>query len=199
MLEKFQNLRFTTIAENTQCVTPDRGHKQLTLEDPAISVMTDHRIEKVHTCPLDRSLDRARKQMAEEHTSMLLVTNDMDEVQGIITANDIAGEKAINYMREQGKARDELKVKHLMTSRENLPALQIKDVLEARVGDVLHTLNDTGCGYVLVMSEHKGSSKIRGVFSAQDIARELKIFFEPSPGARTLAEFSKALSTNWPH
>lgn len=199
MLEKFQNLRFTTIAENTQCVTPDRGHKQITLEDPALAVMTDHRIEKVHTCPLDRSLDRARKQMAEDHTSMLLITNDNDEVQGIITASDIAGEKAINYMREKGKTRDELKVKHLMTHREHLPALQMKDVLEARVGDVLHTLNDTGCGYVLVMSENKGTSQIRGLFSAQDIARELKIFFEPSPGARTFAEFTKALSTNWPH
>ncbi len=41
--------------------------------------------------------------------------------------------------------------------------------------------------------EESNNTVIRGAFSARNIARALKIFFDPSPAARTFAEFTKAL------
>ena len=80
-----------------------------------------------------------------------------------------------------------------MTAMDKLPSIEIRHVLNSSIGDVLHTLNDIGSEYMLVSSLQDGEPAIRGVFSARSIARSLKIFFNPSPGAKTFAEFTKAL------
>ena len=196
MLENYNSLAFKSLADTPKCVVPDRGYKELSLEDPAIAVMTDHRIEKAPTCPADRALDRAMKQMAEENCNMLLINDEQDQVLGLITSADISGEKPIQYTKETGKKRSEIRVRHLMTKIQDIPALAIQDILESKIGDILCTLNEIGSEYVLVTGQEQGDTAIRGVFSARSIARSLKIFFDPSPAARTFAEFTKALHGN---
>ena len=193
MLEKFKTLNFQSLSSTPHCVLPDRGHKDLSLDDPAIAVMTDHRIEKAPLINADRSLDRAMRQMAEDNCNMLIINNGEDGIAGLITSADITGEKPIQYSKDEGKKRSELMVRHLMTKIEDIPALTIQDVLESKIGDILHTLNEIGSEYVLVTMIENGNTAIRGVFSARSIARSLKIFFDPSPAARTFAEFTKAL------
>ncbi len=193
MLEKFKSIRFKTMSEATQCVVPDRGYSDLTLDSPAIAVLTDHRIEKAIISSQERTIERARRQMAEANVSMLLTSNEGEEITGLITSADISGEKAIQYISQNDKKHSDIKVKHLMTHLKDIPTLTIKDVLNAQIGDVLHTLNEIGSEYVLVTMEDGEQTVIRGVFSARSIARALKIFFDPSPAARTFAEFTKAL------
>lgn len=193
MLENYKSLAFKSLDDSAKCVVPDRGYKELSLEDPAIAVMTDHRIEKAPTTPSDRALDRAMKQMAEENCSMLLISDENDEIEGLITSADISGEKPIQYSKESGKKREDIRVRHLMTRIQDIPALSIQDVLDSKIGDILSTLNEIGSEYVLVTGKEQGDTAIRGVFSARSIARSLKIFFDPSPAARTFAEFTKAL------
>ncbi len=193
MLEKFKTIKFNTMPSHAQCVEPDRGHKELTLQDPAISVMTDYRIKKAPLCHFQYSIDKAMKQMAEENCKMLLVIDDEQQVIGLITSADITGEKPIQYISKTSKPRNEIQVRHLMNNIKDIPALSIKDVLDSQIGDVLHTLNEIGSEYVMVIMDENKQAIIRGVFSAKSIARALKIFFEPNPGARTFAEFTKAL------
>jgi CBS-domain-containing membrane protein len=193
MLEKFKTLKFHSLPTTPHCVMPDRGYKDLSLDDPAIAVMTDHRIESAPLINPDRSLDRAMRQMAEDNCNMLLINDGDEGIAGLLTSADIAGEKPILYIKESGKKRSELKVKYLMTRIEDIPALTIQDVLDSKIGDILHTLNEIGSEHVLVTMEENGKTAIRGVFSARSIARSLKIFFDPSPAARTFAEFTKAL------
>jgi len=193
MLEKYKSISLGSLPKTTKCVNPDRGYKELSLDEPAIAVMTDHRLEQAHTCLENKSIDRAMKQMAENKTNMLLVTDTDHVVVGLITSADISGEKAVQYVHDSGKSRDQLKVRHLMTAMDKLPSIEIRHVLNSSIGDVLHTLNDIGSEYMLVSSLQDGEPAIRGVFSARSIARSLKIFFNPSPGAKTFAEFTKAL------
>lgn len=193
MLEKFKTLNFHSLSNTPHCVLPDRGHKDLSLDDPAIAVMTDHRLQQAQLINAERSLDRAKRQMAESHSNMLLINDGEDGIAGIVTSADITGEKAILYAKNSGKKREDIHVRHLMTRVEDIPALTIQEVLDAKIGDVLHTLNEIGSEYVLVTMQEHGKAAIRGVFSARTIARSLKIFFDPSPAARTFAEFTKAL------
>lgn len=193
MLEKYKSISLGSLPKATKCVNPDRGYKELSLDEPAIAVMTDHRLEKANTCLENKSIDRAMKQMAENNTNMLLVTDDDQAVVGLITSADISGEKTVQYIHDSGKSRDNLKVRHLMTRMEDLPSIEIQSVLDSSIGDILHTLNEIGSEYMLVSSLQDGEAAIRGVFSARSIARSLKIFFNPSPGAKTFADFTKAL------
>jgi hypothetical protein len=80
-----------------------------------------------------------------------------------------------------------------MSKVEDIPALDIKDVIENKIGDILHTLNEIGSEYILVTMNEHGKTAIRGVFSARTIARSLNIYFDPSPAAKNFGEYAKAL------
>lgn len=193
MLEHYSSIKFSTLPTEPHCITPDRGHKELNLEDPAIAVMTDHRIDKAPSCGERASITRIMRKMAEENSNMLFVENNEQNIVGLITSPDITGEKPIKLQQNHQKHRDELVATDLMTPIDSIPVLHISDVIQAKIGDILHTLNETGSGYVLVSTEQDGQAAIRGVFNSQAIARSLKIFFDPSPAARTFADFTKAL------
>ncbi|NVK38549.1 MAG: hypothetical protein HWE18_11550 [Gammaproteobacteria bacterium] len=193
MLENYKTIKFSKLDTQPQPIIPDRGYKELTLDDSAISVMTDHRLEKAPICNTKTNLDNASKKMANEKTNMLFVENANGQIVGLITSTDISGEKPIQYINETKKKRDEIKVGHLMNEIENMPVLDIQDVLQAKIGDVLHTLNDIGSEYILVTTTDGDDTSIRGVFSARQIARSLNIFFSPSPAAKTFADYSRAL------
>jgi len=194
MLENYKTIKFSKLDTQPHPITPDRGYKELTLDDSAISVMTDHRLEKAPICNTKTSLEAATKKMANEKTSMLFVDNAEGQLVGLISSTDISGEKPIQIINETKKKRDELKVGHLMNNIEDMPVLDIQDVLQAKIGDILHTLNDIGSEYILVKTDDSNDTSIRGVFSARHIARSLNIFFSPSPAAKTFADYSKALS-----
>ncbi|MFT5592755.1 MAG: putative transcriptional regulator [Oceanicoccus sp.] len=194
MLENYKTIKFRKLDTQPHSIVPDRGYKELNLEDSAISVMTDHRLEKAPVCRTTTSLESASKQMANEKTSMLLVENKKGQIVGLLSSADIAGEKPIQFINETKKKRSEIKVGHLMSNVENMPVLDIQDVLHSKIGDVLHTLNDIGSEYILVTTNNGAETCIRGIFSARHIARSLNIFFSPSPGAKTFAEYSRALS-----
>jgi hypothetical protein len=194
MLENYKIIKFSKLDTQPQPIVPDRGYKELNLEDSAISVMTDHRLEKAPICSIKTSLEAASKKMANEKTNMLLIENTDGQVVGLISSADITGEKPIQYINETKKKRDEIKVGHLMTSIESMPALNIQDVLQAKIGDVLHTLNEIGSEYILVTTKDGDETCIRGIFSARSISRSLNIFFSPSPAAKTFVEYSRALS-----
>jgi len=193
MLENYKTIKFSKLDTQPNSIMPDRGYKDLTLDDSAISVMTDHRLEKAPMCSTKTSLDNATKLMAKEKSSMLFVKNEEDQIVGLIASADISGEKPIQFIKETKKKRDEIKVGHLMTPVEIMPVLDIQDVLSSKIGDVLHTLNDIGSEYILVTTQSEDGISIRGVFSARKIARSLNIFFSPSPAAKTFADYSRAL------
>jgi CBS domain containing-hemolysin-like protein len=155
--------------------------------------MTDHRLESAPLINADRSLDRALRQMAEMKCNMLIINDGDEGVAGLVTSADISGEKPIEYSKQTGKKHDEIKVRHLMSKVEDIPALDIKDVIENKIGDVLHTLNEIGSEYILVTMNENGKTAIRGIFSARTIARSLNIFFDPSPAAKNFGEYAKAL------
>ena len=194
MLENYKTIPFSKLDTQPHPIIPDRGYKELNLEDSAISAMIDHRLEKAPICHTKSSLDEANKQMAHEKSNMLLVENDKGQIVGLISSTDIAGEKPIQFVKETKKKRDEVKVGHLMSKIEHMPVLNIQGVLQAKIGDVLHTLNDIGSEYILVTTKSGNETHIRGVFSARVIAQSLNIFFSPSPAAKTFAEYSRALN-----
>ena len=122
----------------------------------------------------------------------LLADHD-EHILGLVTSADISGKKPIQYSQESGKKQDQIYVRHLMTPIASIPVMALPRVLDGSIGDVLRTLNDIGSEFVLVTSKDKENTVIRGIFSARNIARSLKIYFDPSPGAKSFADFTKAL------
>lgn len=193
MLEKFKTLSLSHLSDKPQSVGVDRSNKALSLDDNAISVLSDYRLEQAPHCHNDLSLDTAMRKMQKVGTNILLVCNDAQQIIGLISSADISGEKPIQYVKDTGKKRDQIKIKHLMTNIEDIPAISTQDAISAQIGDILSTLNSVASEYILVTTQEYNSTAIRGVFSARVIAKSLNIFFDPSPAAKSFMDYTKAL------
>ena len=141
------------------------------------------------------SIEWALERMRAGGVRLLLVTNSDNEVIGLVTANDIQGQKPLQLLREMRLRRAEILVRDIMTPKSDLDCVTLDEIMVASVGHVLETLRQLGRQHALVCEcDHSaGTSSIRGILSASMLSQQLGIQFEPISVAKTFAEFETAL------
>ncbi|MGB4063309.1 MAG: CBS domain-containing protein [Azonexus sp.] len=172
------------------------GYNVIGADSPAIEAMTDFlRVSVVVIAP-DASVVEANAQMIARGVRLLMVTGAGDRLEGLITARDILGEKPMQVASARGCKRDELKVAELMTSISHVDTLYLKEVLNARVVDILDALKRLGRQHILVedVDAATGLPRVRGVFSATNIGRQLGVPVLGFELASTFAEIEAALA-----
>jgi CBS-domain-containing membrane protein len=177
-------------AQPSQAV-PDK----VKLDSPAADAMTDlTRITAVIILAGD-SVDEARRRMIQRGVRLLLVVDQDRKLQGVITANDVLGENPVRVAVERGIRREEVMVRDIMTPRERLQVLAMEQVQAARVGHIVATLKQAGRQHALVVdSDGRGRQRVRGIFSATQIARQLGVAIHTSAVARTFSEIEAMLA-----
>jgi CBS-domain-containing membrane protein len=164
---------------------------RVTLDDPAFSVMTDLREVAAATTTLEETLDQAHAQMIRRGVRLLFVLDRERAVAGVITATDLLGEKPIRFMQSRGVSHGEIQVADLMTPAALLEAFPLLDVAQMRVGHILATLKAVGRQHLLVAED--GGQRVRGLFSASQVARQLGIEVQTIEVAQTFADIEAAL------
>lgn len=169
--------------------------ERVTLDDPALAVLTDfERVTAVIILPGDTA-DEAHRRMIQRGVRLLLVVDQDRRVLGAITANDILGEKPLQVTAQRGIRREELLVRDIMTQQAQLEVLDLEDVKAARVGHVVTTLRKAGRQHAIVVAvDAQGRHRVRGVYSATQIARQLGIAIHTSEVARTFSQIEFLLS-----
>lgn len=172
---------------------------QVQANSPATDVMTD--LSRVAAVTIDASanIDAAQKTMIARAVRALFVVDEQKAVVGIITSNDVLGEKPVKISQDTGARHDEVLVGEVMTPANRLETLELQDVLKARVGDVVETLKHSGRQHALVIESApadpaSATRTVRGVFSLTQIARQLGL--PPQIGydvARTFVEIEVAI------
>lgn len=190
---RYHKLKFVAVAPDSVFQHPDRGYEDLTLESPALAAMTDFRLVRAMSVLPTTPIDEALEKMKMVEVRMLLVANSDRRLQGLISSHDIIGERAIEFIRTNQIKREQVQVQDIMLPIDSLKALSLHDVLEARVGQVLATLNDLGQQHILVTSHERNAPVIRGIFSAAELARQLGTPLHPMSSARTFAELGQML------
>ena len=99
---------------------PGQDPERVRIDSPALAVMTDLRQIPAATIDLEAPLDAASRFMIRRGVRLLLVTDDDRQVLGLITSNEVSGEKAVQFALERGIKRQEIRVRDLMTPREQL-------------------------------------------------------------------------------
>jgi hypothetical protein len=174
-------------------------YARVSATSPAISVMTDLRQVTVATIRPGATLNEATQTMISRGVRLLLVVEPGDQVIGLITARDTQGERPIQLIHERGGRYDDLQVRDLMISLENIDLIDIKDVLRAEVGDIVATLKAWGRQHALVgeTDTETGAPLIRGIFSATQIGRQLGLPVQTFEVARTFADIQAALAKEY--
>ncbi|MBK6356302.1 MAG: CBS domain-containing protein [Betaproteobacteria bacterium] len=172
------------------------GYNVIGAESPAIEAMTDFLRVSVVVISPDALVVEANAQMISRGVRLLMVTSANDRLEGLITARDILGEKPMQIASARGCKRDELKVAELMTPIAHVDTLYLKEVLNARVVDILDALKRLGRQHILVedVDAATGLPRVRGLFSATNIGRQLGVPVLGFELASTFAEIEAALA-----
>ncbi|PTY36492.1 histidine kinase [Saccharospirillum sp. MSK14-1] len=169
-----KNMTLYPLSDINELAWPEQ-HESLSQNSPAVDFFTDFeavqpRIIEVATSALD-----ARKVMMTTHVRLLLVVNQLNHFVGVFSADDVIERKIVQRVSE-GYRRDEIGVTDLMTPKKQLTALDITEVKRATIGNVIQVLKNVHQQHCLVIdSEH---NRIRGIFSASDISRKLKLYID---------------------
>jgi CBS domain-containing protein len=189
-MREYSPLTLTLLAPGARVaepITPGR----VGLDDPAFSVMTDLREVSAATTRPEETIDAAHAQMIRRAVRLLFVLDDSNAVAGIITATDLLGDKPVRFMQERGISHAEILVADIMTPASRLEALPLLEVAQMRVGHVVATLKKVGRKHLTVAED--GGRRIRGLFSASQIARQLGMELQTFEVASSFADIEAAL------
>lgn len=174
------------------------GKKELlpvTLKDPAIDVMTDFQKVAAITIAPEESIDTANSKMIRESIRLLFVVNRNQNILGLLTATDILGEKPIQFLQITRGRRKDITVADIMVPQGKIDVLDFSAVGRAKVGDIVETLKKAGRQHALVSDRPEPSQNktIRGIFSLNQIARQLGVDLQAFEVANTFAEIAQII------
>ncbi|MGL6110854.1 MAG: CBS domain-containing protein [Rubrivivax sp.] len=167
----------------------------VTLDSPALEVMTDLTLVKAATIHPSASLHQAEQTMIYLGVRMLLVVTDMPSLEGLITNSDLGGDRPMRIVCERNVHHDELCVADVMTALSMLDAIDHERMHAASVGNVVGALKRLGRNHLLVVQRSTAQSpqRVRGVISRAQIERQLGVPIDITPIASSFSEIERAL------
>lgn len=190
MLRKYTALPAAIMQSGVGYAQPSQPvPEKVTLDDSALQVFTDFKRVTAIIILAGDTLDEAHSRMIKRGVRLLLVVDQERKVIGLITANDVLGEKPIQIITQRGVRREELLVRDVMTPQERLQVLGIETLGTAKVGHIVATLKAAGRQHAMVVeTDGGGRQTVRGMFSATQIARQLGVPIQTSHVAQTFSE-----------
>jgi CBS domain-containing protein len=149
--------------------------RPVTLDAPALEVMTDLTRVKAATVTPMTSLAQAEQVMITLGVRMLFVVSDMPAIVGLVALADLHGDAAMRAVEQRNARREELCVADVMTGATMLDAVDIADLRAATVGNVVATLQRHGRNHLLVVEGGDGAmpARVRGLISRAQVERQL--------------------------
>ncbi|PKO34071.1 MAG: hypothetical protein CVU34_08600 [Betaproteobacteria bacterium HGW-Betaproteobacteria-7] len=181
---------------STHAVLCASGFNQVSGDSSAIEAMTDFSRVPAVTVAASASLGEANARMISRGVRLLMVTGHDEQVLGLITARDILGEKPLQLLQARGGRREDLAVADLMVKIGAIDTLYLTEVMNARVSDIFNALKEIGRQHILVedVDQASGQPRVRGIFSATQIGRQLGVPVLGFDLPKTFAEIEAALA-----
>jgi CBS domain-containing protein len=166
-------------------------YERVSAASPAIRVMTSLRQVSAGTIRPDATLAEATQTMIARGVRLLLVVDRDNLVVGLITARDTQGERPVRLVHEQGGRFEDLQVRDVMTPRDAIDLIDIRDVMRAEVRDIVATLKDQGRQHALVAEPIRSPARSASAASsprprsAANWACRFRLSRSPGPSPRS--------------
>nr|WP_275974603.1 CBS domain-containing protein [Shewanella algicola] len=158
-------------------LTSPEAHEDISLLSSAVNIFTDFKKVTPLVIESNSSAVEVESLMQKSHVRLKLVINNKHEFIGLISFESLHNQEILKRVAE-GHQREQLKVTDFMIAKDQLKAIDYEDLTYARIGDVIETLQSAGQQHCLVLD--RKNHAIRGVLSANDIARRLKLAVDVS-------------------
>jgi CBS-domain-containing membrane protein len=167
---------------------PPRGPlERVTPDSPALAVMTDLAQVRLISVAPEASVDTAMAVMIHAKVRLLLVLDSEGMITGLVSAQDLMGEKPLRIASDQRVRHEEVRVDQVMTPATAMQPLDLADVQHATVRDIVRHLISSNRQHALVVTAAEDGELFtaRGIFSLTQVARQLG---EPLTLGETRAE-----------
>jgi len=177
----------------------------VTLDSPALSVMTDLTKVKAATTSPATTLRQAEQLMIYLGVRMLFVVSEMPSLEGLVTTTDLHGDRAMRITQQRNVRYDELSVADVMVRRAALDAIDLEQMKAATVRNVVATLKAFGRNHLLVVEGGSAQplprvrlvtpppATVRGVISRAQVERQLGTPIETIEMAQSFADIEQML------
>jgi CBS-domain-containing membrane protein len=193
-MRHYAPLHSLSLATKGVCLLVEAAPNRVTMDSPALDVMTDLAHVAAATIDAAATLKAANDFMIARGVRSLFVVNAERRVVGLVTVADVLGEKPLRVSQTRGVKRSDLLATDVMTATDNVTAMTIEDVRNAKVGHIVASLQQAGRQHGLVVETNAaGVARICGIFSASQIARQLGEAVHITEVAHTFAEVEQAL------
>ncbi len=194
MAEITYGLKPHQVPAGINLVSPERDpSKRISEASPAISVMTDLKIIKPFQIDASASLSAINEKMIACGVRLLFVRNSQGKLAGLVTSNDILGEKPLLFATNNSCSRNDIEAKDMMTPISKLEAIAFADIEKATVADVVMALEDSRRHHLLVLQTNEGRNCVRGIISITQVSHQLGKEITPTQRASSFAQLSRAL------
>ena len=128
-----------------------RVTEPIDLDSPALLVMTDLRHVRFVTIGPDIPLPTALTVMKHANVRLLAVIDEQRIITGLVSANDLMGEKPLRIANSERIRHEEMQVADVMLSTRDIQPLDFVAVEHASVRDVVAHLVETSRQHALVI------------------------------------------------
>jgi CBS domain-containing protein len=190
-LAEFQRLPLTPVAGPLllAAIAP-----RAAMTDPAGSLMTDLGLSSCVTVDQHDGIAPTLHVMQRAGVRMAFVTGIGGELVGLVTADDLQGERPLLRALADHVALEELTLEQVMHPRSDWLVVDAWQIEHSRLGNVAATMRAHGLAYLLVAERGDNrASRIRGLFSARRLEAALGVDLAAGPLSRSFAELEAAL------
>lgn len=163
-------------------------------DDPALSLLTDLHHSPCVVASHRDGLEATLHLMMRAGVRMVFVSGADGELAGMVTADDIQGERPVQRASNHHVPHRELTLSDIMTPVTQWDTVDLADVRTAHLGDIAVTLAENGLRYLLVTQRKDGGTVLRGLFSARRLELAMNTTIEPDLHSRTFAELEQVLA-----
>ena len=191
----YKTLKSNTLEAQVNYAKPMHAlPESVTLDSPAMDVMTDFtRVSAIYISPF-RTIEQAQQRMISSGIRLLFVADQYHQVIGILTSRDFDGDRIMRRANETGVSRKDLTVRDIMTPQHQIEVLEMGDVATSRVGDLVQTFRSMGRQHALVVDhEPSGEQVIRGMLSTSQIGKQLGLNIDTREKASSFADLAATL------
>jgi CBS domain-containing protein len=167
-----------TFSEISNISVPVNEPWQITLNDSAISAMTDFRVSALFKVSPEDTIDEALHKMKVAGLRFgFVIDAKSDNIEGSITSYDIMGEKPMRYLQsvgfaEGGITHKDILVKDIMEKVSDWVIVEMNNVETTTVQAVLDVFHKTGRTHIPVLDTKEGSQhRLCGIFSSSKVLR----------------------------
>jgi len=166
-----KKINFYDLSEVDELASPNE-YINIDLDSSALKIFTDFKYTKPLTIENSLSAVEIEKLMQKAHVRMKFVIDEHNHFLGIVSLNELNQQNMIKKTDKSIKLSD-LSIAEFMIPRSELKAIEYSDLKDLSIDDVMHALQDNGKQHCLVLESKR--HRIRGIISASDIARKLKV------------------------